>query len=745
MPNVLLSTVRLLIWGLAVLAVPAGLAREVEPPRLLVLFSNDRLLPANQKYDEGLREALEPQEGQPAVSFFAEFLDAIRLGGEEGEDAVERYLSERYHRLPPDAIVALGQQALIFLLERRDTLFAETPLLFGGVGKEHVAEIRNTAGVAGLPMDFSVALAVEGLLEMRPETQEILLVHGSSDFDRSWRELAARQCAAFADRARITFLPELPIPELKTRLGGLPERTAVVYLTYFQSPTGETYTPAHVAKELASVSAVPVMGPYDTYMGTGLLGVSASPFKDDGILLGKMVRRVLSGESPESIGIHPPSPLRLVLDDRQMQRWGIQSIPAAAEIRYRAPTLWEKHRSAVVAALVVVSVQTLLILGLVASRLRQKRTERELRFSEALFSGVFRGSPAAISIVRRSDGRIVDVNPGWETVTGVSRPEAIGRTPLELGMEIGGDAESRFREFLESGKSLDSYEQVHRTADGRTRILSLSAELHTLRDEPCYVVVAKDVTELREMEDAHRQIVHTSRLAMLGEMTASIAHEINQPLGAILSNTDAAEMLLERPVPPLDEMRAILSDIRRDDRRASEVIQRVRALAGRREVPYADFDLNGLLHEMADMVGHDARRRGVALVREFADGLPPVHGDAVQIQQVVLNLLLNAMDAMEDTPVAARQVVIRSGRGKKGTVEVGVADCGPGIPPEGIGRIFDSFYTTKKDGMGLGLSLARSIAEAHGGSIFAENNASKGATFSLILPEGSPLSDDEDR
>ncbi|HEY5952955.1 MAG TPA: ATP-binding protein [Terrimicrobiaceae bacterium] len=736
------AVVRFLLRGFAVLAAATAMAWGEEPPRVLMLFSNDRLLPANQRFDEGIRRALDPQGNQSSVTFFGEFLDSIRLGGPEREAAMEEYLKKRYRDMPPHVLVALGPQALNFFLARRDSLFPGAPLVFGGVSHGRLEQTRGLAGVAGLPMELTVTPTVEALIAMRPQTREILLVHGTSDFDRSWRDIALRQCAAFGDRVKVTDFPELALEELKSRLGQLSQETAVLYLTYFQGPTGETYTPARVAKEIATASAVPVMGPYDTYVGSGVLGVSVSPFEEEGVVLGKLIRRVISGEKPESIGILPPNSTRLILDDRQVKRWGIKSPPAGAELRFHTPTLWEQHRALVIATIGVVALQGLMIAGLVVARTRQKRAEKELRLSEARFSGVFRGSPAAISIIRQSDGRIVDVNPGWEATTGVPRADAVGRTPIETGMVIDGDAENRLRQFLESGKPLHDYEQVLQTPDGRTRWLSLSTELITLHDEPCYVVVAKDVTENREGEEALRQLAHTSRLAMLGEMTASIAHEVNQPLGAILSNTDAAEMLLEHAAPPLGEVRRILSDIRRDDIRASAVITRVRALVGRREVRRMPLDLNGVLLESLKLVTHDARRRGVSLIHELADDLPEIRADTVQVEQVLLNLLLNAMDAMKDTPVAFRRLVVRSFSKNGDSVEAIVEDSGHGIPPEKLGRIFDSFFTTKEGGMGLGLALARSIAEAHGGYLFAENNASTGATFHLILPVNFSSSND---
>lgn len=715
-------------------------AHAAEPARVLILFSNDRLLPANQRYEEGIRRTLDPLNNQSGVNLFGEFLDATRFRGVEREAAMQDYLIARYRELPPQVLVALGPEALKFFIDRRKTLFPGVPLVFGGTSAEELEPIQDLSGVAGLPMELKLTPIVEALLTMRPQTREIALVHGAAEADRSWRDIVLRQCEPLAGRVKFSVLPELPVAELKSRLGALPAESAVLYLTYFQSPAGETFTPARVAVDIAAASSVPVVGPYDTYIGTGVLGVCVSPFEEEGMALGTVIRRVLDGEAPESIGILPPAGPRLILDDRQVERWGIDRVPAGAELRFHTPTLWESHRNGVLMVLAVVGLQAMLITRLIYTRARQKRTELKLRNSEARFSGVFRGSPSALCIVRQSDGRIVDVNPGWERLTGSSRQDCVGRTPLETGMVVQGDAEGRFRQFLKAGKSLKDFEQPFRTPGGRDRLLSLTTELITLHEEPSYIIVAKDITDSGLEEQARQQLAHTSRLAMLGEMTASIAHEVNQPLGAILSNADAAEMLLEQAPPPLAEVKQILADIRSDDLRASAVIQRVRALVGRREVNHVPVDLNELLRNSLRMIAHDAQRRGVSLVHELADDLPPIHADPVQIEQVMLIFLLNAMDAMADTPVASRRILVRSARENGDSVVASVEDSGHGIPPDKIGRLFDSFFTTKDGGMGLGLSLARSIAEAHGGHLLAQNNASKGAVFHLILPVNCPAS-----
>jgi signal transduction histidine kinase len=237
-----------------------------------------------------------------------------------------------------------------------------------------------------------------------------------------------------------------------------------------------------------------------------------------------------------------------------------------------------------------------------------------------------------------------------------------------------------------------------------------------------------------DLHNQQAEIAHVSRLAIVGELTASIAHEINQPLGAILSNADAAEMLLEKPDPPLVEIRQILTDIRQDDLRASEVILRMRTLLRKRELAVLPLNLNEAISEVLRMIETDARRRDVMVEAELGSGLPVVPGDKVHLQQVLLNLAVNGMDAMGETPEPQRRLIIRTQLTLTGAVEVQVKDAGHGIPPNTLARLFDSYYTTKTEGMGLGLSIARSIIEAHRGRIWAENNPEGGATFRFTLP-----------
>jgi C4-dicarboxylate-specific signal transduction histidine kinase len=223
------------------------------------------------------------------------------------------------------------------------------------------------------------------------------------------------------------------------------------------------------------------------------------------------------------------------------------------------------------------------------------------------------------------------------------------------------------------------------------------------------------------------------RFTAIGELTASIAHEINQPLGAILSNADAADMLLQGGRATTAELREILADIRRDDLRAHEVIRRLRALLEKNEVEHRALHLHPALDEVLTLLASEARRRGVVIEHAFGATDDRLHGDPIQLQQVLLNLGLNAMDAMADTDPGSRRLRVETAS-RGDSLELTVADRGCGIDESRRDAIFESFYTTKARGLGLGLPIVRAIVEAHEGRIDVASNADRGAVFTVTLP-----------
>jgi len=237
-----------------------------------------------------------------------------------------------------------------------------------------------------------------------------------------------------------------------------------------------------------------------------------------------------------------------------------------------------------------------------------------------------------------------------------------------------------------------------------------------------------------EIMNQRTELAHVTRVSTMGQLTSTLAHELNQPLGAILRNAEAAEIFLQKEKPDLEEIRAILADIRKDDRRAGHVISRMRSLLKRRSLELKSLDIAELLEEAISLAQPDARARRVFLTLQLREKLPAVRGDRVHLQQVLLNLILNGMDSMAGVAASQRLLTVSAKTNKEKNVEVSVSDTGAGIATDKIERLFEPFFTTKTNGMGMGLAISQTIIEAHGGKIWGGNNETRGAVFFFTLP-----------
>ena len=264
--------------------------------------------------------------------------------------------------------------------------------------------------------------------------------------------------------------------------------------------------------------------------------------------------------------------------------------------------------------------------------------------------------------------------------------------------------------------------------------------LSTLGARAWLIVKEEEKNAQAELEIARQrdQLAHVSRVNMLGELSGSIVHEISQPLTAILSNAHAAQLLLKQSEPDLDEVREILRDIETDDQRAVEVIRRLRQLLKRGEVQFQPLSVNETVEEVLKLLRSELIDRGVTVHSELASSLPILQADRVGLQQVLINLVTNACDAMTDMPSEARAVMIRTRLDGNDFVLISVCDAGPGIAEGKLEQVFEPFFTSKVNGMGLGLSVCRTIINAHGGRLWAQHNAGRGATFHLRLQTAEP-------
>jgi signal transduction histidine kinase len=237
-----------------------------------------------------------------------------------------------------------------------------------------------------------------------------------------------------------------------------------------------------------------------------------------------------------------------------------------------------------------------------------------------------------------------------------------------------------------------------------------------------------------EILQKRMELAHVARVSTMGQLASALTHELNQPLAAILRNTEAAEIFLQRPQPDLDEVRAILADIRKDEQRAGNVIDHMRSLFKRRQMVFDALDLRELVEDSIALLRPDAVARQIQLTAVISPHLPEAQGDRVHVQQVLLNLMLNGMDAMSGIPRARRSLIVRVTEATNGNLQVAVSDHGSGVAPDDAAHVFEPFFTTKPNGMGMGLAISRTIIEAHGGDIGMESNATEGTTFTFTLP-----------
>jgi PAS domain S-box-containing protein len=389
------------------------------------------------------------------------------------------------------------------------------------------------------------------------------------------------------------------------------------------------------------------------------------------------------------------------------------------------------------AFLIAIAVPLLIFAGVMQER---KRSAEVLRLSEDRWLKVFRFSPDPIVIMREDDHTIVDVNGQWEALLGIARNDAIGRTTAELGLYRNVADRTAYIELASQGHVREfAVDLVDR--QGNVRHTIFTGDRAEVGDAPCLITIIRDVTAQvrseREAKEQKLELMHLGRVVMLGELSGSLAHELNQPLTAILSNAQAAQRMLARGEPDAALLGEILQDIVAEDKRAGDVIRRLRALFRKDSLPFQALDANELLQDTLTLAHGDLVTRGIHVSTRLSAHPVLTRGDRVQLQQVLLNLIANAAEAME-AGNSARVLELSTAPTSDGLVQVFVKDSGPGIPATRADKLFEPFFTTKQHGLGLGLSISRSIVEAHGGKLTARNNAGGGATFRLVLPAASP-------
>lgn len=365
--------------------------------------------------------------------------------------------------------------------------------------------------------------------------------------------------------------------------------------------------------------------------------------------------------------------------------------------------------------------------------------DEELRATEARFRTLVEAAADAF-MLHAADSTVIDVNRQACENLGYSRHELLGMKPEDFDADLDAEALQRISERISPG-GIITIETHHRRKDGTVFPVELRLRQVLQGGQYMTISLARDITERKRVEEERErrrllevELARVSRLTTLGELTASIAHEVSQPLGGMVASAGACARWLAAEPPAIQEAHAALANIVADGKRAREVITRIRALSRRQPLRQNPLDINYKIAEVLALTEHELRRHHIVLRKDLARTLPRVTGDPVQLQQVLLNLIINAIDAMNAVHDRPRELTIVSKADGSDRVLVEVRDSGIGLDPQRTEHLFEAFYTTKAEGIGIGLSISRSIIEAHGGRLWASPNAHHGAVFSFSLP-----------
>jgi signal transduction histidine kinase len=597
--------------------------RAAEPQRnVLVLFSNEYELPANQLIARGFRDELVNSSG---FRTFTEFLDLVRFPKQIEDGSLLHQLHEKYAGQKIDALMTFGEEALGFAKAERNSIAPSAPLVFAAVSEDdpRVAKLENTTGLIS---HYDILTTLKLATRLQPEARDIFVITGASAADRAVEERARSELPALGPDFRFHFLAGLPVDTMLKEVASLNRNAIVFYYSMYEDANGVMFIPRDAARMIAQASAAPVYGVYDSYLGTGIVGGYFDRFEAVGREAAKLALRVLNGENAATIPPYVADTHRFVVDGSVIESRSLDmnALPEGTIIQNWQPPLWRQYFWLLIAVAVAFAAETLLVLWLYLAVRRQHLAER-------------------------------------------------------------------------------------------------AAAEHQ-----------------RQMEVQRAELAHLSRISALGSLSGSIAHELNQPLTAILANAQAALAILGRKGKNLDVIDETLRDIVEDTKRAGQVISNIRSLVKRDDAKKIDVDINNVVTDTLKLAHSAIIQEKVQVKADLASHLPKVVGDPTQFQQVILNLVLNACEAMEQVPEEARKINIATVVAD-GQVRLVLADSGPGFPSEGNG-IFEPFYTTKTDGLGLGLSICRDIINGCGGTIGACNKPGGGAALTIELPAAPEMS-----
>jgi signal transduction histidine kinase len=681
------------------------------------------------------------RQSSETIEVFTDFLDIGRFPGPEHEKRLVPFLGGKIAQAKPDLIIAISRGATSFLVRHRAEIAQDIPILYCCTLTSAADGVDMPADVPGIVMQYDWAGTLALAQRLQPNAKTLVFVSGASARDRAWHGDAVAALQPFLDKYDTRQLVGLHYDALLKGASQLPRDSIVMLMPIFDDGLGLDRIGSEVALDVARASSAPTYSPVETLLGGGIVGGNMDSLAQQGVKAADLALEILSGKSPSDLPRQIRLPLEYHVDARQLERWGLReaSLPPGTSVDFREPGLWEQYGHLVMAAVLAFAAQTLIIAFILLQMRKRKDAERKLKESEDRMAFAAASTNVGLWRMELASGRL------WATDHCRSMFGILPDAPLtwdEFCRAIHHEDRQAFGEWLQlavpSGLPRGEFRVELQGRDvrwfvGRGRTVS-DDQGRPQQISGIFADVTARKSAEAEAELQQEEIAHLMRVAALGELSGGIAHELSQPLAAILANAQAAQSILAHETHDRETITQILEDIVEEDRRAGQVVHRLRRLLKKGEHQSALLSLNDLIQSTLALMHSELVNRKIKVDIDLKPELPLVSGDSIQLQQVLLNLMMNAMEAMSSTAATVRRLSIATRWSTEGYVEVLVMDRGRGIAPEEQRRLFQPFFTTKERGLGLGLSICSTIVTSHGGRLSLANAKEGGATATVSLP-----------
>ena len=596
---------------MALFACQVTLAAENKRVMLLHSFGQD--FKPWSEYAKDIHAELKRQSPWP-LDIIENSLVTARFSDENPDAPFVEYLSALFAKRPLDLIVSIGAPAADFVQRHRRRLFPSTPMVLTAVDQRRVQYSNLTGDDVAVAVNINYLSAFENILQVLPDTKEVIVVVGTSPIEKFWKDAIGKQAEPLTNRIKLSWTDELPFEELLKQASALPPHTAIFWELMIVDAAGVVHEGDLSLERLRAVANAPIFSYDESFFGSAIVGGPLLIVADTSRLTATVAVRILNGEKAGDIKVSPVEFSAPRFDWGQMQRWGIseKNLPPGGEILFRDPTVWGQYRAYILAAAAAILIQAALIFWLLYEHRRRHLAEVQARNSMA------------------------------------------------------------------------------------------------------------ELTQL-------------NRLATAGELSAAIAHEIRQPIAGMVAMANAAVRWLSREIPDIGEARDAMNNVVATGHHASDVITNVRELFGKDTQEKTPTDVNKLIRKVLALVYIDLRKHSIETQLNLSEQLPPLIGNEVQLRQVVLNLVMNAIELMASV-AEPRVLSIKSESTEHNSVLVSIADTGSGIDVANLNRIFAPMFTTKTRGMGMGLSICKSIIDSHNGGIWVSAGVPRGSIFHFELP-----------